>query len=88
MHRLDVVPGQAVITRHAAIKIDRAEELFKGRRLQDDVAATIGDDARAVEDDAVVAADEIDEDDGQARQFRPVRDHLAALPLFPLRAKR
>ena len=44
-------------------------------RVKTRLAAAVGDEACAVEDDAVVAADEVYVDDGQFRHPRAVRDH-------------
>src|SRR5207248_10759538 len=47
-------------------------------------AATVCDDGRAVEDDADVCADQIDEHNRQPRQARTMRDHLTTLPHLAL----
>ncbi len=77
--RLDVIARQAALIAFIGIEIHGANELFEWRRLQNDLSVRVGDDACAVEDDAVVAADEIDEHDRNLRHHRAVRHHRAAL---------
>ncbi len=60
------------------VDLDRFDKFLERRRLQNNIALRIGDQTRAVEDDAVVAADEIDENDRHFRQPGAVRNHLAA----------
>ena len=48
--------------------------------MKNGAPAAVCDERSAVEDDAVVSADEVDVDHGQSRSLRAVLDHRAALP--------
>ena len=73
----------AFVARNAAriglahVELDRFDKFFKRRRLQNNVAFFVGDQARAVKNDPVVAADQIYENDRRflqpARGARPCR---------------
>src|SRR5204863_8382299 len=71
--------GQTTLIRNVAIQIDSADEFFEGRRLKDDLALRVCDDARTVEDNPIVAADEVDKYDGYSRHHCAMRHHGAAL---------
>src|SRR5205807_8413957 len=66
---LDVIAGQTRLVAHAAVQVNGSDELLEGRRLKDGAPAAVGDERSAVEDDAVVAADEVDVNHGQPRRL-------------------
>src|SRR4030095_10678355 len=61
LNGLAVIARQAMIVEHTALEINGAKELFEWRRLKNNLAEAISNYAGAVEDNSVIAANEIDE---------------------------
>jgi len=78
MDRVDLAARNAACVRLADIEFDGLNKLLEGRRLQNDIALFVGDQARSVEDDTVVSADQIDEYYRLFLQFGTMSDHIAA----------
>ena len=78
----NIVTWQTPLVAHAAFEIDRADALFERRRLQNYLAFAVSDAARAVEHDAIVAADQVYENYGEVGGFSTVRNHRATLTHF------
>ena len=78
MYRIDLAAGNAACIRLSHIEFDRLDKLLKRRRLQDNIALLVGDQARSVKDDSVVAADEIYKNDRPLLKLCTMRDHIAA----------
>jgi hypothetical protein len=66
----NVVTRQATFVSNSAIKVNRTEEFFEGWRLQNYLPQTVGNNARAIEDNSVVAANKIYKDDGNICHLR------------------
>ncbi len=70
---------RAVERHRPSVDVAQQQLLFKGRGVREDLAAGPEDDAVAVEDQLVLAADRVDVDDVRAVVGRALGDHLLAL---------
>src|SRR4029079_17695663 len=77
-HRLDLVASYAACIGFVHIQFNGLDELLKRRRLQDNVAFLICDQACPVKDDPVITADEVYENYRCLLQLCPMCDHVAA----------
>ena len=78
--RFDLIAGDAACIRLTNIKLDGLDKFLKRRRLQDNVTFLIRYEACSVKDYAVIAANQIDENDRLLLQFGPMGNHIASQP--------